>query len=342
MHAESLLCELTGAEAALVVNNNAAAVLLILAALCAGREVVISRGQLVEIGGGFRIPEVMNQSGAHLVEVGTTNRTYLRDYESAVCDGTAAFMRVHRSNFTITGFTHEPALADLAFSAHERGLLLLHDLGSGSLENTTGLGLTHEPTIVDSISAGSDLVCASGDKLLGGPQSGIIVGRAALVERLRRFALLRAVRVVKTTLAALEATLRAYAAGRAAEEIPVWRMMSASLDELDTRASHWARELTNLGFDAVAVSATSAVGGGSLPGQTLPTRALAIRAPSARRLAARLRASTPPITARIEEDLVLLDPRTMLPALDDRPGLEETLITILQSALAADLGTQEG
>jgi L-seryl-tRNA(Ser) seleniumtransferase len=336
LHAESLLCQLTGAEAALVVNNNAAAVLLSLAALTRAREVVISRGQLVEIGGGFRIPEVMRQSGAHLVEVGTTNRTYLRDYETAVGERTAAFMRVHRSNFTLTGFVHEPDPADLADAAHKHGLLMFDDLGSGALLDTSVYGLGQEPTLRDSIADGSDVVCASGDKLLGGPQAGIILGRRELIERLKRFPLLRALRVDKTTLAALEATLRAYLTGRAVEEIPVWQMIAASLEELEARAIQWAGELKKDGIEAMVVAAESAVGGGSLPGQVLPTRALALRVPSPNGLAARLRTSTPPIIARIREDLVLLDPRTMLPAFRDAPELEQRLLGALRQAMAAE------
>ncbi len=333
LHAESLLCQLTGAEGALVVNNNAAAVLLMLAALAHGREVIISRGQLVEIGGGFRIPEVMRQSGARLVEVGTTNRTYLRDYEAAIGEGTVAIMRAHRSNFSLTGFVHEPSLEKLAALAHERGLLMFDDLGSGALLDTSSFGLAHEPMMQESIRAGVDLVCASGDKLLGGPQAGIIVGRRELIERLKHFPLARALRVDKTTLAALQATLRSYLTGRAVEDIPVWRMIAAPVEELEAWANRWAGELGKHGIEAMVMEAQSAVGGGSLPGQTLPTKALALCAPSADALAARLRASTPPVIVRIREGLVLLDPRTMLPALGDEPEREEQLLQVLREAL---------
>ncbi len=336
LHAESLISQLTGAEAALMVNNNAASVLLMLAALGGEREVIISRGQLVEIGGGFRIPEVMRQSGVHLVEVGTTNRTYLRDYQDAIGERTAALMRVHRSNFAITGFTHEPSLKDLASLAHQHRLLMFDDLGSGALLDTSVFGLAREPTMQDSIAGGSDLVCASGDKLLGGPQAGIIVGRRELVERLKRFPLLRALRVDKTTLAALEATLRAYLIGRAVEEIPVWQMIAAPLEELEARATGWAEELRRDGIEAMVVAAESTVGGGSLPGQTLPTRALALQVPSPNELEARLRASTPPVIVRINEDLVLLDPRTVLPTLREAPGNEELLLAVLRKALTAE------
>jgi len=326
-HAEPLLCQLTGAEAALVVNNNAAAVLLMLTALARGREVIISRGQLVEIGGGFRIPEVMRQSGAHLVEVGTTNRTYLRDYEAAISEATAAIMRAHRSNFSLTGFVHEPSLRELAALAHRHGLWMFDDLGSGALLDTSHFGLAHEPMMQESVDTGADLVCASGDKLLGGPQAGIILGRWELIERLRHFPLARALRVDKTTLAALQATLRSYLTGRAVEEIPVWRMIATPVEELKARAAHWAEELRRDGVEATIVEAQSAVGGGSLPGQTLPSKVLALRVPSADALAARLRAGTPPVIVRIREGLVLLDPRTVL------PEQEADLLRALREAL---------
>jgi len=342
LHAESLLCQLTGAEGALVVNNNAGAVLLMLAALAQGREVIISRGQLVEIGGGFRLPEVMRQSGAHLVEVGTTNRTYLRDYEAAIGEGTVAIMRAHRSNFSLTGFVHDPLLEELAALAHQQGLLVFDDLGSGALLDTSSFGLAHEPMMQESIGAGADVVCASGDKLLGGPQAGILVGRQDLIEQLKHSPLTRALRVDKTTLAALQATLHPYLTGRAPEEIPVWQMISAPLEELEERAVRWAGALSKQGIEATVVDAQSAVGGGSLPGQTLPTRALALRSPSADVLAARLRAGAPPVIARIQEGLVLLDPRTMLPALAERPEQEEGLLRALREALAAGPGFPTG
>lgn len=332
LHAEALLCQLTGAEGALVVNNNAAAVLLMLTALAKGREVIISRGQLVEIGGGFRIPEVMRQSGARLMEVGTTNRTYLRDYEAAIGDGTAAIMRAHRSNFSLTGFVHQPSLEELAALAHRHGLLIFDDLGSGALLDTSSFGLAHEPMMQESLSAGADLVCASGDKLLGGPQAGIILGRRKLIERLRHFPLTRALRVDKTTLAGLQATLRSYLTGRAPKEIPVWQMIAAPLEELEARVVRWAEKLRRDGIEATVVEAQSTVGGGSLPGQTLATRALALRVPRPDTLAARLRMGTPPVIARIQENLVLLDPRTMMPSLGAEPEQEEGLLRVIREA----------
>ena len=317
-HATDLLRRLTGAEAALVVNNNAAATLLILTALARGRQVIISRGQLVEIGGGFRIPEVMAQSGARLVEVGTTNKTYLRDYAAAITEETALLMRVHTSNFRVIGFTHETSIEELVALGQERGLPVLDDLGSGSLLDTTTFGLMPEPTVQTSIHAGADLVCFSGDKLLGGPQAGIIVGRAELVERIKRFPMTRALRVDKTTLAGLQATLLGYLRGVATQEIPVWRMISASAEALCERAQAWADRLGAAGAVVKVVPAESTVGGGALPGETLSGYALAVVVDSPDSLSARLRASDPPVIARIENDQLLLDPRTVLPEQDEQ------------------------
>jgi L-seryl-tRNA(Ser) seleniumtransferase len=313
VHAEEILCRLTGAEAALVVNNNAAAVLLILMCLAQEREVIISRGQLVEIGGGFRIPDVMRQSGAKLVEVGTTNRTYTRDYEAAITESTVALMRVHRSNFRLMGFVHEPDLVEMVALAKERDLFLFDDLGSGTLLDTTPYGLAHEPTIQESVAAGVSLVSCSGDKLLGGPQAGLILGQADLIARLKRFPLTRALRVDKTTLAGLQATLRHYLLSQAPEKVPVWRMIGQSEQDLKRRARAWVRQLEKLGVMAQVTPGRSTVGGGSLPGETLPTYlvALEIEAPDA--FAARLRAGEPPIITRIEADRLVLDPRTVLP-----------------------------
>lgn len=313
VHAEELLCRLTGAEAALVVNNNAAAVLLMLMALAQGHEVIISRSQLVEIGGGFRIPDVMRQSGARLVEVGTTNRTYIDDYEAAIGSETAALMRVHRSNFHLSGFVHEPDLAEMVALARDRNLLLIDDLGSGTLLDTAPFGLVHEPTIQESVAAGVSLVSCSGDKLLGGPQAGIILGRGDLLARLRRFPLTRALRVDKTTLAGLQATLRHYLLGEAPREVPVWRMIAQTEAELEERASRWLAALRERGVQADVLPGRSTVGGGSLPGETLPTRLVALAVESPAAVAARLRAGDPPVIGRIEDDRLLLDPRTVLP-----------------------------
>ncbi len=316
-HAETLLCRLTGAEAALLVNNNAGAVLLMLMALAQGREVIISRGQLVEIGGGFRVPDVMAQSGARLVEVGTTNRTYLRDYEQAIGGETVLLLRVHSSNFRLIGFTHEVSLGELVALGRERGLMVVDDLGSGSLVDTAQFGLAHEPMVQESVAAGADLVSFSGDKLLGGPQAGIIVGRADLVARLKRHPLARALRVDKTTIAGVQANLLHYVRGEATREIPIWRMIAMSQREIESRASAWAAQLARMGLPAVVSEGRSTVGGGALPGETLPTCVVALAAPSPDALAKRLRQATPPVVARIEGDRLLLDPRTVLPGQDD-------------------------
>ncbi len=312
VHAEELLCRLTGAEAALVVNNNAAAVLLILMTFAQGKEVILSRGQLVEIGGGFRIPDVMRQSGATLVEVGTTNRTYARDYEAAISEDTAALMRVHRSNFRLLGFVHEPSLAEMVALGEERDLYLFDDLGSGTLLDTAPYGLAHEPTIQESVAAGASLVSCSGDKLLGGPQAGLILGRAELIARLKRFPLTRALRVDKTTLAGLQATLRHYLLGEATEKVPVWRMISQDEALLARRAQAWVRKLKGLGVTAEVMPGRSTVGGGSLPGETLSTHLVALPVVSPDAVAARLRAGEPPVITRIEDDRLVLDPRTVL------------------------------
>jgi len=317
-HLEALLRRVTGAEAGFAVNNNAAAVLLVLSALCAGREVIISRGQLVEIGGGFRIPDVLRQSGARLVEVGTTNRTYARDYAEAVTEETAALLRVHSSNFRVIGFTHEADGKELAALARDKGRLLLDDIGSGALLEVARFGLAPEPTVQDSIAAGADLTMFSGDKLLGGPQAGVIVGRAALLERVRRHPLARAVRLDKGSIAALAATLEHYARGEALREVPVWRMIATTPEELERRARAWARAL---GERATVVDARSMIGGGSLPEESLPTRALALRLAEPSEAATALRRWDPPVVARIERDLLLLDPRTVDPE-EDRVVLD--------------------
>ena len=316
VHAERLLCELTGAEAALVVNNNAAAVTLVLRTIAAGREVVISRGELVEIGGGFRVPDILQQSGARLVEVGTTNRTRLADYETALTTDTAAFLKVHQSNFRIVGFTEAVALGELVGLARIQRTppAVLDDLGSGTLIDTTPYGLTYEITVQDSVSAGATATMFSGDKLLGGPQAGIILGAKDLIAELRRQPLTRALRVDKATLAALQATLLAYLRGTALAEVPIWQMIAATPAALEAQALSWAAALTRDGLLVETLPGQSAVGGGSLPGQTLPTTLLALRPAQPDRLVSYLRRGDPPVIARIEDDRVLLDPRTVLPA----------------------------
>jgi L-seryl-tRNA(Ser) seleniumtransferase len=323
VHAEALLARLTGAQAAMVVNNNAAAVLLTLTALARRRSVVIARTQLVEIGGGFRVPDVMKQSGARLLEVGTTNRVHLADYEAALEEKPALFLRAHRSNFRLVGFTSEPELAEIAAVAHQAGLPLVDDLGSGTLLDTARYGLGHEPMVQESLAAGADLVCFSGDKLLGGPQAGIIAGRSDLVAKLKKHPLARAIRADKLCLAALTATLLHYLKDEAEGEIPIWRMIASPVEELCARAAAWA---ATLGRGEV-IASESTVGGGSLPGETLPTHVLAFSAPSPDHLLARLRQQSPPIIARLQDDRVVLDPRTVL------PEQEEALLIGLKIAL---------
>lgn len=303
VHVERTLTRLTGAGAALVVNNCASALLLILSALAKGKGVLVSRGQLVEIGGGFRVPDVMAQSGCKLVEVGTTNRTHLRDFKDALDAKTALVLRAHHSNFKIIGFTTEPSLAELC----SLGLPVVDDLGSGALLDTAQFGLAHEPMPQESVAAGVAVTAFSGDKLLGGPQAGIIIGQAELLAKIKRHPLARAIRADKITLAALEATLLHYLKDEATREIPVWRMMALTVEEIERRADAWRNALGN----GSVVAGDSTVGGGSLPGETLPTKLLALSVKSPNAFATRLRALPQPIIARVAEGLVLLDPRTV-------------------------------
>ena len=311
-----LLRQLTGAEDAVAVNNNAGAVLLGLAAVAAGREVVVSRGEASEIGGGFRIPDVLAQSGAHLVEVGTVNKTYAADYERAITERTAALLLVHRSNFRVTGFTHEPSLADVAGVGKAHDVPVLHDLGSGALLDTAQFGIGHETMPQESLAAGADMVFFSGDKLLGGPQAGLAAGRSHLVAALRAHPLARALRADKLTLAALHRTLLHYVRGEALEQIPVWRMIAASEEALEARAQAMAKRI---GPAATVTHGTSRLGGGSLPTDELPTRLVSVdpsAAGGADALAGRLRGGSPAVMARIEGERVLLDPRTVPPKRD--------------------------
>jgi L-seryl-tRNA(Ser) seleniumtransferase len=327
LHAENLLRRLTGAEAALVVNNNAAAILLALTALARRRSAVIARTQLVEIGGGFRIPDVMTQSGARLLEVGTTNRVHLSDYEAALEEHPALVLHVHRSNFRLLGFTSEPTLVEIARLAHQAGLPLVEDLGSGALLDTSHYGLSHEPMVQESLAAGADLVCFSGDKLLGGPQAGILVGSAALITKLKKHPLARALRADKLCLAALSATLLHYLKDEAEREIPVWRMLSFTPEQIRLRAQAWTHSLVQ----GEVIQGESTVGGGSLPGETLPTYLLALAVRSPNRCLACLRQVSPPIIARLENDRLVLDPRTILPEQD------QALLTGLKACLNRNL-----
>lgn len=327
-HIERLITELTGAEAAMVVNNNASAVLLGLTAMAAGKDVVVSRGQAVEIGGGFRIPDVLRQSGARLVEVGTTNRTYAADYESAMTPETAALLRVHTSNFRVVGFTHEVAVAEMAALAAQRGILLLDDVGSGCLLPTQAYGLAPEPLVQDSVAAGADLVFFSGDKLLGGPQAGIIAGKRAPVERLKRHPLARALRIDKLSLAALAATVQHYLRDEALTAVPVWRMISTPAEAVQARAQRWAAAI---GDGAHILGVRSMIGGGSLPEESLPSYAMVLEGASlpasAEAVAASLRGGSPAVVVRIERDRLLFDPRTV------QAGEDEALIERVREVL---------
>ncbi|MEA2672509.1 MAG: L-seryl-tRNA(Ser) seleniumtransferase [Chloroflexota bacterium] len=313
-HVAPLLATLCGAEDAVVTTNNAAAVLLMLSALCRGHEVLVSRGEAVEIGGGFRIPEVMRLSGARMVDVGTTNRTRAADYAAAVTPRTAAIVRVHPSNFAVVGFTERASTAECAAVAREHGLLLLEDAGSGALRDPAALdpGLSGEPVLEAVLAAGADLVTASGDKLCGGPQAGLVAGRAELVARLRRHPLMRAVRPDKMVLAALGATLAAHLAGTAGETVPVQRMLGRDPEAIAAEAQTWASTLRAGGVPADVAAARSEAGGGSLPGTSLPTTCVTLPGPTGRLLAA-LRAAEPPVIARAESGRVWLDPRTVAP-----------------------------
>lgn len=318
VHVEELLRELTGAEAALVVNNNAAAVLLALTAHAVGREVIVGRGQLVEIGGSFRLPDVLAQSGARLVEVGTTNKTYISDYREAISADTAAIMRTHTSNYRIVGFTAEPELSELAELAHQHGIILIDDLGSGVLLDLGSHGIPGEPTVEESLKAGSDLVCFSGDKLLGGPQAGIALGRESLIEAMATHPLARALRSDKLTLAGLEATLRLYREpAEALKKIPTLAMLTQDLDSLKKKARRLAticRRASSI-YTAEVVEDISRAGGGALPLTDLPTAAVALSSTSlsANELAEGLRKAATPVIARIKEGRLLLDVRTLLP-----------------------------
>ncbi len=364
-HPARLLCELTGAEDALVVNNNAAAVFLVLTALCVGREVIVSRGELVEIGGGFRIPDVLRQSGATLVEVGTTNRTHAHDFAGAIGLSTAALMRIHASNFKQVGFVTKPELSGLVEIAHAQCSasaggstgtvdaefegdptgagrsrepgdrpLVIDDLGSGTLLDTAQFGLAPEPMVQSSVQAGADVITFSGDKLLGGPQAGLIVGKAECIAKVRSHPLARALRVDKMTLAALDATLGAYRRGRAAEEIPVWRMIAQTSDVIQERASQFQRQLAAAEVETDLILGQSTVGGGSLPGETLPTVLLALDMPRPDSAAAALRSTDPPVICRIQKDQLVFDLRTVL------PEQEQTLLAKLSSCLPDLAGGQ--
>ncbi len=332
VHTSRLIERLTGAEAAIVVNNCAAAVLVTLAALARGGEVIVSRGELIEIGDGFRIPEIMEQSGAVLREVGTTNRTRIADYENTINEKTCVILRVHPSNFTVSGFTEKPEVAELIALGQRTRLPVVEDLGSGCLVDLSSVGIS-EPTARESVEAGFSLVLFSGDKMLGGPQAGIIAGKKDLVQKVRRHPLFRALRVDKLTIAALEATLRAYLRG-AWNEIPALRMMQMSLEEISTRTGRFYNALsvkvTGADAEMEIADGRSLVGGGSTPAQSLPTKVLRIASArhSASELEVRLRSGAAPVIARIEDDRLLIDLRTVFP--EQETGLAEALVQALR------------
>lgn len=319
---ERLLCLLTKSESALVVDNNAGAVLLILTALAKDKEVIVSRGELVQIGGGFRIPEILSLSGAILKEVGTTNQTKISDYEKAITKQTAILLKVHQSNFKMIGFVERPSITELVKLGKKHKLHVVEDLGSGVLLRTEDYHLAHEPTVLEALSAGVDLVCFSGDKLLGAPQAGIILGKRKYVETLRKHPLYRALRLDKMFLAGLESVLLYYLKGEATKKIPVWQMISSSLENLQVRAEKIKEELGKSGIGVTLQKSKSTIGGGSLPGETLPTIVISVESVSSvdqspDQQAQLFREQSPPIIGRIEDDKFVLDLRTVFPHQDE-------------------------
>lgn len=334
---EAILCEISGAQAAMVVNNNAGAVLLCLESLARGKQVVVSRGELVEIGGAFRIPDVMAKSGAILTEVGTTNRTHPRDYQGAIGPDTAMLLKVHTSNYAVVGFTAAVDLKSLVAIGKDHGLLVMEDLGSGNFIDFSRYGLAGEPTVQQSVAAGADVVTFSGDKLLGGPQAGIIVGKAPIIDKIRQNPLTRALRIDKLTLAALEATLHLYRdEPRALAEIPTLRMLTQTPADLQNRADDLAAAVKAIGSDRIAVTVVaraSKAGGGSLPLLELPSYCLAVQVQglSAAALEKRMRRNDPPIIGRIEDDTFLMDVRTIQP--DEPPLIAAALVRLVQRSM---------
>jgi L-seryl-tRNA(Ser) seleniumtransferase len=330
---EDLLCEISGAQAAMAVNNNAGAVLLCLETFARDKEVIVSRGELVEIGGSFRVPDVMAKSGGILKEVGTTNRTHLRDYENAIGENTALLLKVHRSNYSVIGFTAEVSLRELVVLGAGHGVPVMEDLGSGTFIDFSKYGLVKEPTVQDSVAAGTDIVTFSGDKLLGGPQAGIIVGKKSIVDLIKQNPLARALRIDKLTLAALESTLRLYRdEEKAVNMIPTLRMLTMNIDDIETRASNLVEELKNIGISQLDIELfrrSSRAGGGALPLLELPSRCLGIRVRgmSANALEKNMRANDPPIIGRIEDDAYIMDPRTLQD--DDLPIIRKAFEKIL-------------
>jgi L-seryl-tRNA(Ser) seleniumtransferase len=323
VHAEKILMQLTGAEAAAIVNNNASAVLIALSAFANRKRVVISRTQLIEIGGGFRIPDVMKLSGAKLIEIGATNQVHLNDYEEALQHSAALVMRAHHSNFRIVGFTGEPEISEICELSHHFGVPVLDDLGSGTFLDTAKYGLSHEPTIAESLKAGADLITFSGDKLLGGPQAGIILGKKVMIDKIKKHPLARAVRPDKTCLAGINATLTHYLRDEAELKIPIWQMISKPLSAIEAAAKRWQEQIGQGEIKA----GLSTIGGGSLPDETLPTALLALQVQNPTHFLKLLRELDFPIIARIEDNCVLFDPRTVF------ASQEEPLLRGIKAAL---------
>jgi len=315
---EKLLCSLSHSEKSLVVNNNAGAIFLTLNALAKNKEVIVSRGELVQIGGGFRIPEILEQSGACLREVGTTNQTFIDDYEKAINDNTALILKVHQSNFNINGFVHQVEIKELKKIGKKYNLPVVVDLGSGTFLNTEDFGLKHEPTVQENIRAGADIVCFSTDKLLGGPQGGVICGKEIYLKKISQHPLFRTLRVGKITLTILQKILLSYLNGEAVNEIPIWKMISCPLDKIATRSQNICQKLKKEDIPAFTKEGQTAVGGGSLPGQTLPTRLIITKPPCPVEIFSKeLRLFSSPLLGRIEKDFFILDPRCIDPSSDN-------------------------
>jgi L-seryl-tRNA(Ser) seleniumtransferase len=311
-HVEALFTHLLGVEDSLVVNNNAAAIMLILSALANRKKVIISRGQIVEIGGGFRIPDILKLSGAKLVEIGTTNQVHLDDYEKAINDGGDLILVVHPSNYRITGYSSEPSLEEITRIAQKHGIPIVEDIGSGAILDTAAFGLAHEPTVQESLKAGVDLVCFSGDKLLGGPQAGCILGKSTYLKKIKKHPLARVVRADKLLISSLEATLQAYLLNRPLIDIPIWKMISAELDGLRSRVESWIETIG----DGTLQEGRSTIGGGSMPEEEMPTWMMTIRVEKPDVFMKLLREQAPAVIARIQDGLVCFDPRTVTPEQD--------------------------
>ena len=315
---EKLLCALSYSEKSLVVNNNAGAIFLILNTLAKNKEVIVSRGELVQIGGGFRIPEILEQSGAHLREVGTTNQTFIEDYEKAINDNTALILKVHQSNFNMNGFVHQAEIKELKKLGKRYNLPVIVDLGSGTFLNTENFGLKHEPTVQESIRAGADIVCFSTDKLLGGPQGGVICGKEVYLKKISQHPLFRTLRVDKITLTILQEILLSYLKGEAITKIPIWKMISCPLEKIATRSQNICQKLKKEDIPAFTKEGQTAIGGGSLPGQTLPTKLIIIKPPcSVEIFSKELRLFSPPLLGRKEKEFFILDPRCIDPSSDN-------------------------